>query len=56
MSTSYEALIFFDLSKANDFKRDVRDLAICIVFLNATVRDDDSSSLIDCARVKISYD
>ncbi len=56
MSTSYEASIFFDLSKINDFRRDVRDLAICIVFFNAAVRDDDSSSSIDCARVKISYD
>ncbi len=56
MSTSYEASIFFDLSKANDFKRDVRDFAICIVLLSATVRDDDSSSSINCARVRISYD
>jgi hypothetical protein len=55
MSTSYEALIFFDLSKANDFKRDIRDLAICIVFFSATIRDDDSLSSINCARVKISY-
>jgi hypothetical protein len=56
MSTSYEILIFFDLSKANDFKRDVRDLAICIAFFNATIRDDDSFSSINCARVKVSYD
>ncbi len=56
MSTLYEASIFFDLSRINDFRRDVRDFAICIVFLNATIRDDDSFSSIDCARVKISYD
>ncbi len=56
MSTSYEVSIFFDLSRANDFRRDVRDLAICIVFLSATVRDDDSFSSINCARVRISYD
>jgi hypothetical protein len=56
MSTSYEASIFFDLSRTNDFKRDVRDLAICIVFFSATVRDDDNLSSINCARVKISYD
>ncbi len=56
MSTSYEASIFFDLSKANDFRRDVRDLAICIVLFSATIRDDDSLSSINCARVRISYD
>ncbi len=56
MSTSYEISIFFDLSRINDFKRDVRDFAICIVFFNATIRDDDSFSSINCARVKISYD
>ncbi len=56
MSTSYEALIFFDLSKINDFKRDVRDLAICIVFFSAIIRDDDNFSSINCARVKVSYD
>ncbi len=56
MSTSYEALIFFNLSKVNDFKRDVRDFVICIVFFNATIRDDDNSSSIDCVCVKISYD
>jgi hypothetical protein len=39
-----------------DFRRDERDLAICIVSFSATVREDDSSSSIDCARVKISYD
>ncbi len=56
MSTSYETSIFFDLSKVNDFKRDVRDFAICIVFFSATIRDDDNLSSINCARVKISYD
>ncbi len=56
MSASYEVSILFDLSKVNDFRRDVRDLAICIVFFNVTIRDDDNSSSINCARVRISYD
>ncbi len=56
MSTSYEVSIFFNLSKINDFKREIRDLAICIIFFNATIRDDDNLSSINCARVRISYD
>jgi Rad3-related DNA helicase len=51
MSTSYKASIFLDLSKTNNFKRDVRDLAICIVFLSATIREDDSFSSIYLSKV-----